>query len=456
MQVRELSIEIPVPAASERPLSHVERAVMRQVGASSLPVRFVVASSDATTWRCEVGVIEDAPAGVATNSAFGFVEREIGETDAFNVAMIVPTGIGCAIGGHAGDAAPAVALLASVCDTLLTHPNAVNASDLNEMPGNALYLEGSTLTRLLMGTIGLRRVRANRVLAIVEAHDDAPILHAAINSVAAAGATCGIQCPGVVLTDPDVQVASHFMPSGRATGTVRHLDRLLDAIAARRGEFDAIALSSRVAVEAERRIAYFRSHGELVNPWGGAEALLTHALSLLLNVPAAHAPMSDSAAVAHEDIGIVDPRMAAEAISTGFFMCVLKGLKQSPRIVASAAAMRASGTLTAADVSCVITPDGCIGLPVLAALEQRMPVIAVRGNANVMRNRLADLPWAPGQLHEVDNYLEAAGLVAALRRGIWPGALRRPIAGVAVQPFVRAAQAKARERRAEPAYLPEL
>ena len=40
------------------------------------------------------------------------------------------------------------------------------------------------------------------------------------------------------------------------------------------------------------------------------------------------------------------------------------------------------------DISCLVIPDGCIGLPTLAALEQGIPVIAVKGNKNAMRNDL--------------------------------------------------------------------
>lgn len=37
--------------------------------------------------------------------------------------MIVPTGVGAAIGGYAGDALPVVRALASVVDCLISHPN---------------------------------------------------------------------------------------------------------------------------------------------------------------------------------------------------------------------------------------------------------------------------------------------------------------------------------------------
>ncbi|MFC2002561.1 DUF3326 domain-containing protein [Chloroflexota bacterium] len=43
-----------------------------------------------------------------------------------------------------------------------------------------------------------------------------------------------------------------------------------------------------------------------------------------------------------------------------------------------------SGLLTVVDISCLVIPDGCVGLPTLAALEQGIPVIAVRENKNRM------------------------------------------------------------------------
>ena len=63
----------------------------------------------------------------------------------FNAIFLVPTGIGSDIGGHAGDATPAVKIVAEVCDQVILHPNVVNASELNEMPLNSLYVEGAQL-----------------------------------------------------------------------------------------------------------------------------------------------------------------------------------------------------------------------------------------------------------------------------------------------------------------------
>ncbi len=85
------------------------------------------------------------------------------------------------------------------------------------------------------------------------------------------------------------------------------------------------------------------------------------------------------------------------------------------------------GVITAEDVSCLVIPDGCLGLPTLAALEQGIPVIAVRENKNVMRNDLSALPWKSGQFYSVANYWEAAGVIAAIRAGISPESVRRPL-----------------------------
>ena len=80
----------------------------------------------------------------------------------------------------------------------------------------------------------------------------------------------------------------------------------------------------------------------------------------------------------------------------------------------------------------MVIPDGCVGLPTLAALEQGIPVIAVRENLNLMRNDLRSLPFAPGKLFIVDNYLEAAGVMTALRAGVSLESVRRPLADTEV------------------------
>jgi hypothetical protein len=303
----------------------------------------------------------------------------------------------------------------------------VNASDINEMPQNALYVEGSVICRLLMGTVGLVKTRSNRVLVIIDAHKDDLFTSAAVNSVGGARAAYGLRCPGVVQLEPPIKLRARYTSSGRAAGRVEGFDELCQALTQYREQYDAVAVASVIDVPYEFHMDYFLSKGAMVNPWGGVEAMLTHAISSLYDVPSAHSPMFESREIANMDPGVVDPRMAAEAVSLTFLQCTLKGLRQSPSIVTDPSVVSQAHVLSAKDISCLVIPDGCVGLPTLAALDPGIPVIAVRENRNVMRNDLTALPWAADQLHIVENYWEATGVLAALKAGIATESVRRPL-----------------------------
>jgi hypothetical protein len=304
----------------------------------------------------------------------------------------------------------------------------VNASDINEMPENGLYVEGSVISKLLMGTIGLQDVRSNRILLIIDEHEDKDVAELAINAASAARITLGLDCTGVVKMNPPAYLRADYSSSGSAVGRVEGLERLLEVIYRRRSEFDAVALASKVDISEGLYARYFLSGGEIINPWGGVEAMLTHTVSLLFDIPSAHAPMAENMDEANALFGIVDPRMSPEAVSSCFLHCVLKGLYKSPRIITDRMLFTHPSILTAADISCLVIPDGCVGLPTLAALEQGIPVIAVRENRNRMKNDLEKLPFVPGKLFIVDNYLEAVGVMTALKGGISVSAVRRPLA----------------------------
>ena len=157
----ERSLDLRVRGDSVALFDEIRSGVTAQLLQSELPIRFAVTESSGDVWHCDVGVQEG---GDLPDSIFSFQKRPRKDAGDFNVVMLVPTGIGAAVGGHAGDASPAAALLASVCDTLVTHPNVLNASDIIQVPENALYVEGSLITQLMMGTIGLRRVRSQPVV----------------------------------------------------------------------------------------------------------------------------------------------------------------------------------------------------------------------------------------------------------------------------------------------------
>jgi len=441
-------------AGSDDLLAHFAAAAAAQLRPGEYPVRFVVSETAADAYHCEVGILatgldSSSPASAPVPSIFEFRKRAAPSADNFNVALLVPTGVNASLGGHAGDAGPVARLVASVCDTLVTHPNVVNGSDINEISDNSLYVEGSVICRLLMGTAGLQRVRSNRVLLVIDRHEEVAYTHAAINALNAARACYGLQCPRIVVLDPPVKLISEYTRSGRAAGRVENLPHFLEAIDRFAGEYDAVAVSSVIGVPPEFHQDYFDSDGDMVNPWGGVEAIFTHAVSLLRGIPSAHSPMIESEEIEAADPGVVDPRMAAEAVSLTFLQSILKGLQRSPRIVTDPAAMQYSSVLTARDIACLVIPDGCLGLPVLAALAQDIAVVAVRDRTTLMRNDLSALPWAPGQFCVVDNYLEAVGVLCAHKAGLALDSVQRPILPAPVTDIVRPS-GNSRKPRAAP------
>ena len=430
MFLRELQLDLPVALDRRDALTQIREAARFRLPANIVPLRFAITKSGGGHVSCAISSLETSSelGDDANSSILEFVSRKYENTSRFNVVFLIPTGIGAEIGGHAGDATPAARLIAETCDTLILHPNVVNASDINEMPANSLYVEGSVIARLLMGTIGLVPTRANRVLVIIDAHKDDLFVNAAINAVSAARSSYGLVCPKVIKLSPPVRMRSEFTDFGTAAGEISGLERVFAVLKEQEGKYDAVAISSVISVPEEFHQGYFDAAGEMVNPWGGVEAMLTHAVSSRFNVPSAHSPMFETQAIANRDPGVVDPRMAAEAISLTFFESVLKGLHKSPRILTDSYQMSQPGVISASDVSCLVIPDGCVGLPTLAALEQGIPVIAVRENKNLMENDLTMLPWRAGQIHMVENYWEAAGVLCAIRGGIAPESVRRPLA----------------------------
>lgn len=426
MRLTSHHIEIKAPPNNNDLLTHCARRIYA-VSHAAPTVRFAITQSVARNQliACEYTSMHvDKDGGYQSPpSIFRFDKRTSVIADKFNVVMLVPTGTGCAIGGHAGDATPVARVIAACCDTLITHPNVVNASDINEMPDNMLYVEGSTIARMLMGQIGLERVRANRVLVIIDSGTGAErttYVDMAINAVNAARYTLGLAVPEIVVINT-LRMTSTFSESGHATGTIEGMQGVLHAIKDAPAH-DAIAIASVIAVPSSYHTEYYRAGNHMVNPWGGVEAMLTHALSGMHHVPTAHAPVYESSDVANIDLGVVDPRMAAEVVSLAFFHCVLKGLHRSPRIVWNCDNVHA---VTVKDIGCLVIPDGCIGIPTLAALEQGIPVIAVRENASKMScNDLSTLPWAPGQFISVANYWEAIGVLTAMKAGVSPEVMR--------------------------------
>ncbi|MDX2075502.1 MAG: DUF3326 domain-containing protein [bacterium] len=427
MIISDKSMEIRLPTKHKNVLMAFSDATSNLFERNSIPIRFAVTKSSDETFFCEIGSLDTHDESFPLpQSIFQFRAREYENHSQFNAVMLIPTGIDCEIGGHAGDATPVVRLLSSFCNHLIIHPNVVNASDINELTDNCLVVEGSVLSRLLMGTVGLEKVPANRVLVVLEDVDVPEITQATINSVSAARVTLGLNVTEVICMRQPCSAKIQFSTSGRASGTIQQLENLVNILIERQDTYDAVALVTVLGGEkTQDQLMYDYYVQNTINPWGGIEAMLTHALSMLINKPTMHAPMMESAEPLN--FGIVDPRKSAEVVSRTYMHCIMKGLHRSPKIVTNTTLFGRSGILSVEDIHCLVIPEGVLGLPTLAAMQQGIPVIAVRENKNLMQNWLEDLPFTQGKYFVVDNYLEAAGLMAALKAGVCPSALRRPI-----------------------------
>lgn len=429
MLLIEKEISVLPPPKNISLLAYFKQAINDILSDDETPIRFVITQSDSDKYHCELGLITDMKntPSMQHKSIFDFEKRQIENTEQFNTVFLVPTGIGAEIGGHAGDATPVARLLSSISTTLITHPNVVNASDINELPENGLYVEGSVISQLLMGTIGLQKVRSNRVMLVIGKHKDNEINEDIINAVSAARATLGLNCPFVVEMEDPIHMHAEYSSSGRAVGRIEGFERLCKVVSKNRSKIDALALSSIINIPDNADIEYFHSQGDIINPWGGVEAMLTHAISILFDIPSAHSPIVRSTEISNMHFGIVDPRMSAETISVCYLHCILKGLHRSPQIVKDTELFCHPEVLSSSDISCLVIPDCCVGLPTLAALEQGIPIIAVRENRNCMRNDLKKLQFQTDKLFIVDNYFEAVGIMSALKTGVTPSSVRRPL-----------------------------
>lgn len=431
MKVSTQQLSVRHLLAGQSPLTNLREAVDLALGPEVTPLRVAVTGKARTGHLCEIEAVEPRMVNSVGDdvSVFNYRQRRHARTNAFNAVMLIPTGVDCNIGGHAGDATPAARLLARECDQLVVHPNVVNASDVNEQTENCWYAEGSLICRLMMGTVGLRKIRQNRVLLVTEDRRDAPnVVDQTINCAEGARATLGMDISEVVVLEQELFMQTGVADSGRVTGRVERLSHLLDVLIEKRNSYDAIALATRITPHIDTvtlHRSYFGEGGP--NPWGGVEAVLTHLISSVLDVPSAHAPTMSSEALRTESWGVVEPRKAAEVISTTYLFCVLKGLNRAPQVVLNPTGVYDPSILTAEDISALVIPDGCVGLPTLAAVEQGIPVVAVRNNTNLMRNDLRSLPFRPGQLQYAANYYEAAGILAAMKAGVAPATLERPM-----------------------------
>ena len=157
-----------------------------------------------------------------------------------------------------------------------------------------------------------------------------------------------------------------------------------------------------------------------VDPIAGVEAVISHLISKFLKVPCAHAPALSQIAM-NENL---DPRAASEEIGYTFLPSVLIGLSEAPDLI-ELTEKNTNITLHPSQIESIVVPSGALGGEgVLAGIERGLNIIAVK-NENILN--LDDHNFDYPKLFEVDNYFEAAGLILAIREGINPKSIKRPL-----------------------------
>ena len=339
--------------------------------------------------------------------------------------LVIPTGIGCELGGYAGDGLPAARLLAGASGCLITHPNVMNGAALYWSDTRIHYVEGSALDRFAAGAIGLRPVRRQRVGVLLDAGIEAELRQRHLQVAEGCRASLGLEIGPVVTTEEPLAVTLSQGASGASWGRLGRPEALLRA--GRRLQAagaTAIAVVARFPEDPSSEALAAYRQGSGVDALAGAEAVISHLLSRDLGIPCAHAPALAPLPLDPH----LDPRAAGEELGYTFLACVLVGLSRAPDLVPlvpnSGGPGASGGELLGIEaVGAVVAPAGALGgAAVLACAERGIPVIAVH-NPCVLQVTAEALGL---EVLAAGSYAEAAGLVLALREGISPAALQRP------------------------------
>ncbi len=379
----------------------------------------------------------------------------------YTVVLIVPTGVGAAIGGYAGDALPVARAIAQICDRLITHPNVLNGAQLYWNLPNALYVEGYGLDKFASGCWGLRPVHQNRVGLILDQGIEPDLRVRHLQAADATRATLGLNLTDYVVTDAPLNVELRTAASGASWGTIGNPDSLLRAaeVLIHQARAEAIAVVARFPDDLGSDALQAYRHGQGVDPLAGAEAVISHLIVRTFQVPCAHAPALMPLPLDPE----LSPRSAAEELGYTFLPCVLVGLSRAPQFVRkgvgsgewgvgtvgtegdgeihrwggdtqqSTPSLQTKspvktqnftslpGDIWASEVDAVVVPaTACGGSALLSLSQSQAQIIAVEENQTSMQVPPEVLGIKAIRVH---SYLEALGILVAQRAGISAGSL---------------------------------
>ncbi|MEB3173636.1 MAG: DUF3326 domain-containing protein [Cyanobacteriota bacterium] len=328
----------------------------------------------------------------------------------YTVALIIPTGIGAAIGGYAGDALPVARAMSSICDYLITHPNVLNGAQLYWPLPNTLYVEGYALDQFAQGNWGLAPVQNNRIGLILDRGIEEDLRIRQLQAAEATRATLGLTLTDYVLTDAPLEVELRLTDSGSSWGALANPDSLLRAAERliTHAKATAIAVVARFPDDVDQLTLQHYRQGKGVDPLSGAEAVISHLIVRQFQIPCAHAPALSPLPLDPS----ISPRSSAEEIGYTFLPCALVGLSRAPQLTQASSPR----SLWSGDVKALVIPAGaCGGSAVLSWAQTDTLIIAVENN----RTQLQVRPEPLGvKALRVSSYLEALGVLVAHRQGV--------------------------------------
>ena len=345
----------------------------------------------------------------------------------YTVILIIPTGVGAAIGGYAGDALPVARAIASFADRLITHPNVLNGAQLYWPLPNAFYVEGYGLDKFAAGCWGLRPVHQNRVGLILDQGIEPDLQLRQLQAADATRATLGLNLTDYVVTDAPLKVQLRSSASGASWGTIDNPASLLRAteVLIDKAGAEAIAVVARFPDDTDSPALQQYRQGQGVDPLAGAEAVISHLVVRNFQIPCAHSPALLPLPLDPH----LSPRSAAEELGYTFLPSVLVGLSRAPHFVVETQNFQSiTSDIWANQVDAVVVPANACGSSALLSLSQLgVQIIAVRENQTEMQ-----VPPEPLGIKaiQVNSYLEAIGVLVAHKAGINTAALSPTISSL--------------------------
>ena len=315
-------------------------------------------------------------------------------------AFIVPTGIGAAVGGYAGDASVWARKFADV-SRLIVNPNVVNAGGFSGITDNMFYVEGYTLNSFFKGEINLKPSKNNKIGIVFDKSSPHEVLNIHMNTMNAVKTVYGVDVIAYDITTEEVGVEFFMTDFGTSVGKVKNIETLKSSAKKLLAQgADAIALVCMFDDPEDDNPDY--ANGSGADPVGGVEAILSHYISKELKVPCAHSPAFLDYSISSD---IVNPKAASEYITPTFLPCIMLGLSNAPLI---------GGDINISQLDYLVMPYDALGsVPVYEAIKRNIPVFAVKENTTVLNVTNENLHKSD-KITVVETYEKCLDLVKSL------------------------------------------